>query len=189
MKHFTLNGDELPLNVPPPHSETKTYSLVFIQHITFILSIRGTHKQWVCYYSDCWWQIYLSAFYSFPMIKPGEEAPAPQPSCSPSPLTHSSRWVVFSSPACRSPAAVPSATCDSSSTWPPGTQPPSPSSPHPPILCRHAPPPLPSENTPQQAWHTCHVSSRSPASNPKWLSRRHAHARNSTFDTHRRISV
>lgn len=128
------------LMCPPPHSETKTYSLVFIQHITFILSIRGTHKQWVCYYSDCWWQIYLSAFYSFPMIKPGEEAPALQPSCSPSPLTHSSRWVVFSSPACHSPAAVPSATCDSSSTWPPGTQPPSPSSPHIPILCRHAPP-------------------------------------------------
>ena len=136
MKHFTLNGDELPLNVPP-HFETKTYSLVFIQHITLILSIRGTHKQWVCYYSDCWWQIYPSAFDSLPMIKPGEEAPAPQPSCSPSPLTHSSRWVVFSSPACHSPAAVPSATCDSSSTWPPGTQPPSPSSPPPP------PPPLP----------------------------------------------
>ena len=139
MKHFTLNGDELPLNVPP-HFETKTYSLVFIQHITLILSIRGTHKQWVCYYSDCWWQIYPSAFDSLPMIKPGEEAPAPQPSCSPSPLTHSSRWVVFSSPACHSPAAVPSATCDSSSTWPPGTQPPSPSSPPPPP---HPPPPPP----------------------------------------------
>lgn len=93
--------------------------------VSISFSLRGTHKQ-CAYYSDCWWQIYLSAFYFFPLIKPGEGTPAPQPSCSPSPHTHSSRWVVFSSPACHSPAAVPSATCDSSSTWPPSTPRPNP---------------------------------------------------------------
>lgn len=119
----------------------------------------------------------------FPFDKAWGRSLAPQPSCSPSPHTHSSRWGVFSSPACHSPAAVPSATCDSSSTWPPST--PAPSHPNPLQACF----PWLSENTPQQAWHTCQVPSRSPASNPKWLSRRHAHAHDHTYDTHRRISV
>ena len=179
MKRFSLNGDEL-----PPHFETKTYSLVCIQHITFILSTRGTHKQRACYYSDCRWQIYLSAFCSFPMIKPGEEAPAPSPTvpggwCFPRPpatrpLLCRVRHVTVAAHGL--PAPIPPLT----------KQPAPPLHPNPLQAC---PPPSPSENTPQQAWHTCHVSSRSPASSPKWLSRRHAHARNGTFDTHRRISV
>lgn len=114
-----------------------------------------------------------------PFIKPGGIAPAPQSSCSPGPHTHSSRWVVFFSPARHSTATVPSATCDSSSTWPPDTPTPLHPNPTPPRL---------SDNTLQQAWHSCHVPSRSAASNPK-LSRRHAHAHNCTYDTHRRISV
>lgn len=76
------------------------------------------HTITVCYYSDCRWQIQLS-IPSLLYIKPAVEVPALQPCCSPSPHTHSSRWVVFFSPACHSPATVPSATCDSSSTWPP----------------------------------------------------------------------
>lgn len=90
---------------------------------------------------------------------------------SPSPHAHSCRWVVFSSPSCHLPTTVPSATCDSSSTWP---------SQHPPILCRPLFPRL-SENTSQQAWHTCHAPSRSQASNPKCLSWRHTHLHNHIY--------
>lgn len=60
-------------------------------------------------------------FIFFPLIKPGEEAPALQSILLTQP-PHPQFPVggVFLA-ACHSPATVPSATCDSSSTWPPCT--------------------------------------------------------------------
>lgn len=132
------------------------HAFSYIQYL--FLSLCGTHKHSVLL---LWLLVAaLSLCVSFFLLtKPGEGAPAPQPSCSPSPHAHSCQWVVFSSPACRSSALVPSATCDSSSTWP---------SLHPQRSAGLFPPQQ-YENTPQQAWQTCHVSSLSQANNPKWL--------------------
>lgn len=89
------------------------------------------------------------------------------------------RWCFPRPPAAR-PQIVPSVACDSSFTWPPSTH--THTCAHTaPVLCR----PVFPENTPQQAWNTCHVASLSSITPrpppPSWLSLRHNYAHNLTW--------